>query len=439
MKLKYLFYFLMAVMLLESCSKDDPRDVLSLKLNRTRLELAKGATKQLVATVTPYVEEPVMWKSTMPDVATVDSTGFVTAIGEGKTVITASMRDLTASCELTVINVAVDSVVLYRDELKLGPGDTYTMKATVVPAAAPQDVEWRSDNEQVATVDEEGVITAIALGTAKIYAKAGDKEAYCTVDVSNTVATFEELKEMFASTEPGRTVTITLTNNIDITETLEIAQENELAREFVIDGGGEFSLKWLSSKPILKLGKNQSLIFKNVTLDGNSMSPWDYFFYIQGGTMTLDEGTVLKNLASWGICTFRNIVDDESEEIAYATLFVNEGVSITGNSSLQAATIDMSSNDGRLVLRGGNISDNGSRYIRISRGVSNPTGKIYVANALSENSCFDLYVQYPQNGSVIVEGWEGYMLTEADLAKFVLKDTSGELYLENGVIKLRIP
>lgn len=443
MNIKYLFYFLVAIMLLESCSKEDSTGTLTIRLNRTRLELAKGTTKQLVATIPPQIDEKIIWNSSVPNVAIVDSTGLVTAIEEGETVISATVKGLIANCELTVMNVAVDSIVLYKQELGLSPGDSYQMKATIVPSAALQDVEWSSDNEQVVTVDENGVITAIALGEAKVYAKAGGKEAYCLVSVSNNVATLDELKEVFSKAEGGASVSITLTNDIEITEEIVVAQENGLAREFIIDGGGVYSLKWQSESIMFRVGKNQSLTFNNVILDGNSLSVWNYFLYAQGGTITLGEGTIVKNLMGYAICTFSTVTDEDTGEEILGTLVV-DGASITENFFVTEG-IYMFQNDGRLILKGGNISNNGSGYITINKNPKNPTGEIYIANALPEGSCFELKLWGPRDGDVIVSGWDGYVITESDLQKIVLKYigynpvSTQELYLEDGVIKIRIP
>ena len=82
--------------------------------------------------------------------------------------------------------VAVTDVTLNCSTLSLMEGETATLVATVSPDnATDKNVNWSSDNPAVASVDNGGNVTAIAVGTAKIMAKAGDKSAVCTVTVND--------------------------------------------------------------------------------------------------------------------------------------------------------------------------------------------------------------------------------------------------------------
>ncbi|MDE5839826.1 MAG: Ig-like domain-containing protein, partial [Muribaculaceae bacterium] len=80
--------------------------------------------------------------------------------------------------------VAVTEVTLDKTESEIMEGETVKLTATVLPDDATEPaVSWSSDNEKVATVDEEGTVTAIAPGTAVITATAGEVSATCTVTV----------------------------------------------------------------------------------------------------------------------------------------------------------------------------------------------------------------------------------------------------------------
>ncbi len=79
----------------------------------------------------------------------------------------------------------IDKVTLDRNELSLTQGSTATLKATVTPTeAADKTVTWTSSDAAVATVDENGVITALAEGTTVIRATAGGVYSECTVTVT---------------------------------------------------------------------------------------------------------------------------------------------------------------------------------------------------------------------------------------------------------------
>ena len=146
------------------------------------------ATVQLMATVTPdnATSKTVTWSTSNPEVATVDATGLVTAVANGKATITATAGGETATCEVTVaIVVPVTGVALDKTEATLTEvGATVTLVATVSPDnATNKTVTWESSNTEVATVVD-GVVTAVANGKATITAKAGEKTATCEVTVA---------------------------------------------------------------------------------------------------------------------------------------------------------------------------------------------------------------------------------------------------------------
>ena len=93
-------------------------------------------------------------------------------------------NDVTLS---TAYVTLVSGITLDKTELALTVGDTQTLAATILPSdAANKSVSWSSDNPSVATVDENGKVTAVAEGTAKITVTTvdGKKTADCAVTVT---------------------------------------------------------------------------------------------------------------------------------------------------------------------------------------------------------------------------------------------------------------
>ena len=163
--------------------------VASVKLNQTTLELIAGKEATLTATVKPddATNKTVTWSSNNETVATVDNNGKVTAKAAGEAIITAKVGDKQATCnvKVTAAEVAVESVTLDQSSLELIAGKEATLTATVKPDNATNGtVVWESNAISVATVDNNGKVTAKAEGTAIITAKAGDKTATCTVTVT---------------------------------------------------------------------------------------------------------------------------------------------------------------------------------------------------------------------------------------------------------------
>lgn len=77
----------------------------------------------------------------------------------------------------------VSAITLDQTELSLEIGGTAQLTATIAPAEAVATVEWSSSDDGVATVNTDGLVTAVAPGEATITAKAGEKTATCAVTV----------------------------------------------------------------------------------------------------------------------------------------------------------------------------------------------------------------------------------------------------------------
>jgi uncharacterized protein YjdB len=164
----------------------------SISLDQMALTLEKGGTQQLTATVTPDdCTDKVEWSSSNESVATVDVNGLVTAVGGGSTTITAKAGEQTATCPVTV-SVPVTGVTLGKASLSLAVGGSQELIATVEPSDATDwTIAWSSDAPDVASVDDKGMVTALAVGEAKITATVTDSKdgsrtftAVCTVTVS---------------------------------------------------------------------------------------------------------------------------------------------------------------------------------------------------------------------------------------------------------------
>lgn len=117
--------------------------------------------------------------------------------------------------------VAVTEIALDKEALELTAGDVaVALTATVTPEnATDKTVTWSSSNEAIATVDEKGMVTAVAAGEAVITAKAGEKTATCSVKVQKKTA-FNISKGNVEITSDGNyTVTgSTTANNITVAD-----------------------------------------------------------------------------------------------------------------------------------------------------------------------------------------------------------------------------
>ena len=147
-----------------------------------------GGTKQLTATVTPdNSTDDVTFRSSNESVATVSTSGLVTAVAAGTAVITVAAGGETASVTVTVSgeSTTVTGITVNPATATLNSvGATKQLTANVTPAGINATVSWTSSNESVATVDNTGKVTAKGNGTATITATAGGKSATATITVN---------------------------------------------------------------------------------------------------------------------------------------------------------------------------------------------------------------------------------------------------------------
>ena len=168
--------------------------VTKITLNKASANVERGKTLQLTATVTPTTatNKAVTWTSSNTKVATVSSSGKVTAKAVGTTTITCTAKDgsgVKATCKVTVKKpvVKVSKITLNKTSASLIKGDILALKATVTPATATNKaVIWKSSNTKIATVSSTGKVTAKAAGTVTITCTAKDgsgKKATCKITI----------------------------------------------------------------------------------------------------------------------------------------------------------------------------------------------------------------------------------------------------------------
>lgn len=161
----------------------------SIEISRGELTLTEGESFTLSATVLPAEaqDRSVNWLSYNTDIATVDASGKVTAIKPGNAKIVAkSSNGLTAECLVTVKQRIIDvtEVRISQTSASMVVGDRLTLTATVLPDnATDKNVTWTTDNSAVATVDQDGAVTARWVGNAVITATCGNKSASCSITV----------------------------------------------------------------------------------------------------------------------------------------------------------------------------------------------------------------------------------------------------------------
>ena len=242
----------------------------TIKLDRETLKLYEGKTAILVATVTGESEDTVKWKSSDENVAIVSSNGKVAGVGEGSATVTASIDEVSVSCEVTVEKATVtplagtltppagtitpateietpkaDAIKLDQKALKLYEGKTATLVATVV-GESEDTVKWKSSNENVAIVSSNGTVVGVGRGSATVTVYIDEVSASCEVTV--------EKGSVIPSTGVSPTVTPPTGNETPKAEavqldqgTLKLYEGKTTTLVATLVGESKDTIKWKSS------------------------------------------------------------------------------------------------------------------------------------------------------------------------------------------------
>lgn len=179
--------FIMMAGLASGCSEKERVEVSQIALSEKEINIVRDGTYQLAVSVVPedaldYVE--VAWESADSGVASVSEDGVVSGIAVGSTTVSASVDGVVAVCRVNVVAKPADEVLVEPSELSVVKGETYELKATVLPEDADDKrIVWSTEDSTVAAVSSEGVLSAVGVGTVKIYAACGDAVGECTVTV----------------------------------------------------------------------------------------------------------------------------------------------------------------------------------------------------------------------------------------------------------------
>ena len=201
-------------------------------LSETALTVEEGSSVALTATVLPdyATDKTVTWSTSDADVA-IAVKGIVAGLTPGTATITAKVGNVEATCTVTVVRktIQVRSIELDQTKATVVEGDTLTLTATVNPDNADdKTVTWKSSDTAVAIV-ENGVVIAVAPGTATITATAGSKSATCVVTVEERFIPVTEV--ILSYTEV----------------TLEVGESLEIAATVLPENATEPTVSWKSS------------------------------------------------------------------------------------------------------------------------------------------------------------------------------------------------
>ena len=218
-------------------------------LDQTELTINKGATAQLNLSVTPEnFTDTVTWKSTDEKVATISDSGEVKAVGAGTATIKVVVGDISATCQVTVLQ-PVTGIRLNKSSLTMDALDTFQMTASVYPDSAnDKRITWSSSDPAIASVDENGLVTALKKGTATITAAAMDGsgvKSTCKVTVSNTAYVCTDPAQLESPHNYDNSCTDVWSYRLDGASSLNVTFDARTEMEdgfdylYILDGSGK--------------------------------------------------------------------------------------------------------------------------------------------------------------------------------------------------------
>lgn len=215
-----------------TCTVTVTQAATSIKLSTNDLTLRVGDIYYVDATVTPTnsSETKFTWTSQDSAVATVDSSGKVTAVGAGKTLIIVKTKKGDVQYLYITVQESATGLTLNYTKRTITINKSFTLTPIFTPDTTTNtNVTWKSSDEKVATISEKGVVKGIAGGVAVItcISEDGGFMETCIVTVNEPVSDIT-LNKTSVSLALGKTVTLkaTVKSNTSSTQTLKWTSSN---------------------------------------------------------------------------------------------------------------------------------------------------------------------------------------------------------------------
>ena len=216
---------------LASCSGNGSFTPATVRFSETSITLSLGESKRLRVSVSKGYDAEMRWFSSNENVVLVDD-GYAFAVGVGSARVTAAYAGGYAECEITVTDGGgqqqVERLSVSPTSKTIQPGDTFTIRYSAYPADTT--VTFASDDTNVATVTDAGVVTGVATGNAVITATGSNgKTAFCAVTVSDNAQPGGDERDIAVPSNLNYTGSLTIGSPLVQTEFMQglLADFNE--------------------------------------------------------------------------------------------------------------------------------------------------------------------------------------------------------------------
>lgn len=327
-------------------AKENLIEDITVTLSESSVSLKVNDSKSLSITSTIPENATVSWESSDNNVASVNN-GNVTANGKGSATITVTVTQVVtvtppegtdnpddtqsgensgstetktethighATCSISVDDdkEQIEKIELDHTSLTLKVNESGTLVATVTPSDADgaNNITWKSSNTNIVTVDN-GRVTAIAVGTANITAKAGEKEATCNVtvnaDTQYTITLPNQLEVRLNST--GTPLTATVSPDNAANSTIEWSSSGNAS----VTGSGKTATVVPAANAKVTDSATITAVLK---VDGKEVArDTCNVKFVSAGALTLDKASLSIAIGGTGTLTLTNNTGDSNVKI----------------------------------------------------------------------------------------------------------------------------
>lgn len=205
-----------ALMILAGCKKDGSgTKITALEFKKGLYEISENEDinlfKELVTTPDGIKDTcKVIWKVSDTEVAEMNGK-YLTPIMPGDVKVTATVQNISATCNVSILPVPVESITL--EDMTVALYGSSQIKCTTVPSGISlKRITFSSSDDDIAYVNSDGMVQGKGVGTAIITAKVDGKEAICTVKVEKKDVTSVTVSpKTYRFTSVGETLQLTAT------------------------------------------------------------------------------------------------------------------------------------------------------------------------------------------------------------------------------------
>lgn len=217
----------------------------SVKMNYKELTMDRGEYFDMEVTITPInsTEASLIWESLNPKVATVSSTGRITARAEGTAIIAVRTQSgVTSYCTVTVLEPVI-SLELDPTDILIDVGEIFKIDPVFKPVAPTiQDVKWTSYNEDIATINALGEVEGISRGSTIVTCETvdGGYRAFCLIQVMDPAMIVTVTPDNYRLGY-GKSIVLeaTVTNHGEVIENMPILWESSDESICTVDEQGK--------------------------------------------------------------------------------------------------------------------------------------------------------------------------------------------------------